>query len=144
MPRADERGFTLIEVIVVLAILALIAGLVLARGPQRSAALDMRTASRAVAGALRAARGRAIATNQRVPVRFDPRAATLRVGAGPARALPAGIGLSVVAAAEQGAAILFLPDGSSTGGRVELAGEGRRADVGVDWLTGRVSIADAR
>ncbi len=132
----------------VLAILALVAGLVLARGPQRSAALDMRTASGAVAGALRVARSRAIASNQRVPVWFDARAATLRVGAGPVRALPDGIGFSVLAAAEQaagqGAAILFLPDGSSTGGRVELAGRGRRADVGVDWLTGRVSIADAR
>jgi general secretion pathway protein H len=40
--------------------------------------------------------------------------------------------------------IRFNPDGSSTGGRVSI-GDGRRSiAVGVDWLTGRVSVADAR
>ncbi|MBC7802128.1 MAG: prepilin-type N-terminal cleavage/methylation domain-containing protein, partial [Gemmatimonadaceae bacterium] len=42
-----DGGFTLIEVTVVLAVLALVAGLVLARGPQRSASLDMRAAANA-------------------------------------------------------------------------------------------------
>ena len=37
----------------------------------------------------------------------------------------------------------FAPDGSSTGGRIELAAGARRMQVGVDWLTGRVSVADA-
>lgn len=146
MPRNSARaaGFTLIEVVVVLAILALLASLVLSRRPQRSAALDMRAASTEVAAALRLARGRAIAANRPVPVRFDAGAATLRVGADAPRALPPGITLAITAAAEQGPAILFLPDGSATGGRVDLTGEGRRAQIGVDWLTGRVSIADAR
>ena len=40
--------------------------------------------------------------------------------------------------------IRFNPDGSSTGGRIALADGQRRMAVGVDWLTGRVSIADVR
>lgn len=140
-PRA-ERGFTLIEMIVVLAVLALVAGLVLTRGPQRSAALEMRAASAAVAQTLRLARSRAIAGNQPVPVQFDPRAAAFRLGSDPVRSLPRGFALAVTVAEGQGASILFLPDGSSTGGKVALAGGGRAAQVGVDWLTGRVSVAD--
>jgi len=40
--------------------------------------------------------------------------------------------------------IRFNPDGSSTGGRISLADGRRRIGVGVDWLTGRVSVADER
>ena len=37
----------------------------------------------------------------------------------------------------------FAPDGSSTGARILLADGDRRIQIGVDWLTGRVSTADA-
>jgi general secretion pathway protein H len=40
-------------------------------------------------------------------------------------------------------AIGFEPDGSSTGGRVQLMGGGRKLQIGVDWLTGRVSTTAA-
>ena len=136
----------MIEMIVVLVILGLVAGLVLSRGPAHSAALDMRLASVSVAQALRLARTRAIASNQGVSVVFDTQAGTLQVGAALPRSLPPGLEMAVTATADQSrgprAAIRFLPDGSSTGGRVELAGNGRIVQVGVDWLTGRVSTAD--
>ena len=124
-----------------LVILGLTVGLVLAHGPARSGTVDMRQASGLVAQALRAARGEAIARNQAVPVRFDVRSGNLRVGRGPVRVIPRGFAIAVTAAQEQGAAITFLPDGSSTGGDVELRGEGRQERVAVDWLTGRISLA---
>ena len=40
--------------------------------------------------------------------------------------------------------IRFNPDGSSTGGRIVLADGSRKIAVGVDWLTGRVTVADVR
>jgi len=123
---------------VVLVILGLVGGLVLARGPMRSAALDMRAESQAVAGALRLARSRAIASNRPVAVRFGPR--SLQVGNDPARPLSPDIGLL----AAPGPVILFQPDGSSSGGTVQLSGAGRAAEVGVSWLTGRVVVADVR
>ena len=51
--RDREAGFTLIEMIVVLVVLALAAGLVLARGPMRSASLDLRAAARTMAADMR-------------------------------------------------------------------------------------------
>lgn len=149
--QGRDAGFTLIEMIVVLAVLGMVAGLVLTRGPPRSAALEMRAATNAVAQALRVARTRAIMSNGRVMVAFDPRAATLRIGAGAPRGLPAGVTMSVITTADLASAqpgvggqagIAFLPDGSSSGGRVELATGARHMQVGVDWLTGRVSVAD--
>lgn len=140
--------------IVVLAVLGLVAGLVLARGAPRSAGLEMRAATGAVAQAMRVARTQAILSNRPVTVLFNPRAGTLRVGAAVARSLPAGTAMNVVstadlvmqagASAQAGApaGIAFLPDGSSSGGRVELARGARHARVGVDWLTGRVTVAD--
>jgi len=144
LPRhRGQNGFTLIEMLVVLTILGLVGGLLLARGPARSAALDMRAATTTVAGALRLARTRAIATNRPTLVRFDTASGHLQVGSDAARSLPSGIAMAVVTVREQGPAIRFLPDGSSTGGRVELAGAGRTAQMEVDWLTGRVSLVQA-
>ena len=142
--RDGDAGFTLIEVLAVLAILGLMAGLVATRGPQRSAAVDLRAAAAQVAGALRLARTQAIAGNNPVAVLLDPAAHALRVGAAAPRRLPSGLLVSVISITEPGRpAITFAPDGSSTGGRVELAAGARRMQVGVDWLTGRVSVADA-
>ena len=129
--------------IVVLAVLAMVGGLVLSRGPLRSGALDMRSGAGTVSRALRLARSRAIAINQPVGVRFDPKEASVQVAGQAAQRLPGGIGLGVTPSTGQGLTILFMPDGSSSGGRVELAGAGRTAHVDVDWLTGRVSVIDA-
>jgi general secretion pathway protein H len=61
--------------------------------------------------------------------------------------LPEGIELKLFTAqseveSDKRAAIRFYPDGSSTGGRITVALGERKYLVDVDWLTGRVSIAD--
>ncbi len=133
----------MVEVLVVLVILGLVGGLVLTRGPQRGGGLEMRAAAGAVAQVMRLARTRAIARNRPVTVLFDTRAGTLRLDAAPARSLPPGIAMSVETTADQ-PGIRFMPDGSSSGGKVELANGGRRMLVGVDWISGRVSLAEQR
>ncbi len=142
-----EGGFTLIEVLVVLTVISLALGVVAMRGPKRSAALDLRAATGTVAETLRLARSRAVAVNRTVDVVFDVAGPTVRLDGVQPRALPSGITLAVTAtlgntADTRLAAIQFAPDGSSSGGRVVLQGGGRRAQVGVEWLTGRVSVAD--
>lgn len=119
---------------VVLAVLGLVAGLILLRGPQRSASLDMRQATSLVAGGLRLARSQAIARNRPVPVRFGADGTALQVGRQPVEALPPGI--RRVAGAQ---VIVFRPDGSSSGGTIELGGGARKASIAVNWLTGRVT-----
>ena len=140
-------GFTLIEVLVVLAVIGLVLGIVGLRGPARNSALDLRGAADTVSGTLRLARSRAIASNATVSVTFDVNGPALRIDTAPAVALPAGVSLTVMAtldntAGPRLAAIRFAPDGSSSGGAVTLQQNGRRLQVGVDWLSGRVSVAE--
>jgi general secretion pathway protein H len=147
-PRFGDEGFTLIEVLVVLVVLSLTAALLVGRGPARSPALDLRAAAGQVAQGLRLARSQAIAQNRTVGFALDVASGGYRVGDGPPRALPTGLSLSMTAiagntAAGRVGAINFLPDGSSSGGRVGLSAGARRVWVGVDWLTGRVSLHDA-
>lgn len=145
--RRAEAGFTLLEVVVVLAVLALGLGLLAARGPPRSAALEIRAAAGELAQSLRLARARAIALNQPMGLTLDPARRSWRVDGAPERALPPGFALSIRAAGTETAggrlgAIRFAPDGSSTGGWIEVSDGRRRVQVGVDWLSGRVSLAE--
>ena len=139
-----DAGFTLLEMIVVVVVLGLAAGLVLQRGPPRSPTLDLRAAAEEVARTLRLARTRAIASDRDVMFRLDPAAHAFAVDGGPPRALPRSVAIEAMAASPGGggriAAIGFAPDGSSSGGRIGLGEGARRIDIGVDWLTGRVDL----
>jgi general secretion pathway protein H len=148
--RCDRhRGFTLIEVIVTLAILGL--ALVLAVGfkPPWSSGLGLKATAAELASGLRLARSEAIANNRSVVLGLDLIGHRYRVGAGAERRLPGNISIELLTIAgerqETGIGdIRFHPDGSSTGGRIALADGRQRMAVGVDWLSGRISVADLR
>ncbi len=144
-----QAGFTLIEMIVVLAVIGLMAGLVIGHGPMHSRTLTERGAVQAMASGLREARSRAVATNRPIEFAVDIEHKAFRVGDSPPTRLPPEFAMSMVSAAGQrisdtAAAIRFDPDGSSTGGRIELASEGHHFRIGVDWLSGKVSISNAK
>jgi len=134
----------------VLAIMGLMLGLVTIRGPMRSPAMQTRAAADEVAQGLRSARVRAIALNRPVTFSLDVEAHSFRVDGAPSQPLPAMLQLAALSVAGKArqprgtSDISFAPDGSSSGGRIELAGHGTRLLVGIDWLTGRVSVVDAR
>ena len=147
--EACPSGFTLIEMLVVLAILALTVGLIVARGPAHSRRLETDAAARNLAGALRLARAEAIRENRPVGVSVDASGHTFRIGAAAPEALPSSLAISMTAisaltTAGRIGAISFAPAGRSWGGPLARAGSGRVVRIGVDWLTGRVSVADAR
>ena len=142
-------GFTLIEMIVVLAVMGLMLGLVLGRGPLRSRTLTARNTVSAVAQGLREARAHAIATNRTIDFDVDIEHKSFRIGDAPATRLPPEYSVALVTTAgqrisETEGAIRFEPDGSSTGGRIELGMGPKHVQIGVDWLSGRVSVADAK
>jgi len=144
-----SAGFTLIELLVVLTILGLILGLVVAYRPGSAATLTLNGAAGELAAGMRLARSQAIAGDRPVAVAFNLAGHSYRIGDGPPRFLPATLAIELLTITGQRrdaihGEILFNSDGSSTGGRVSLGDGHRRIAVGVDWLTGRVGVADVR
>jgi len=144
-----EAGFTLIEMLVVVAIMGFALTMVITRGPVRSQALEMKAAVSEVAQGLRLARSRAIATNTPVQFAVDVPLRSFRIDRGTPTILPRSLSISMTAVSEETlgarlAAIRFNGDGSATGGRIELTDGQRLSQVGVDWLTGRVSVLQVR
>lgn len=133
--NARDSGFTLIEMIVVLVVLALAGSIVLSRGPLHSPTLDLRAGVRVLASEMRTARARAIAENHDIVFTIDPVRRDYGVRGGRRRALPAGLELESAPAP-----VMFHPDGSASGGAVTIAEAGRHLDIQVDWLTGAVTV----
>lgn len=143
-----EAGYTLLELMVVLAILSLAAAMVLPRmGAERFA---LRPAAVQLAAALRATRTEAMSASQDTAFILDVEAGRYWAnGAVKARSLPRGIG--VVTGHRPGepiatdrAIVQFRPDGSASGGWIGLRSKTQAADITVDWLTGATHIEWAR
>jgi general secretion pathway protein H len=144
--QSHDAGFTLIEVLVVLVILGLTAALVLARGPVRSAGMEARTAASEVAETLRLGRSVAIAGDRPAAVTIDVASHWLTLDGARRALLPASLPLAARMAdgTEPRRAVFdFASDGSATGGTIALGTSARRILVTVDWLTGRVDVANA-
>ena len=144
-PDSSQDGFTLIELVVVIALLALVAAIAV---PSASRLIDLSSPSddaERLAAALRQARMAAIVEGRPRNVFIDPARRQWRHGkdVGTFDSV-ASITTTVppVGRRENGmSSIVFLPNGSATGGRIAL-GEGHlRQNVTIDWLTGNVAIA---
>jgi general secretion pathway protein H len=129
-----QYGFTLIEMVVVLAVLGLMLGLVVSRGPAHSRRLDLDATARQVTVSLRLARARAIAENR--VVRWEAGPGGFRVDDEAPHLLPADVRFAGAGS------IGFAADGSSSGGQITLRGGERQVAIGVDWLTGRVRLSE--
>ena len=146
--RASATGFTLLELLLVLFILALVTAVVV---PSLGGGevVEIKTAARSLAAGLRQARNHALNANRPARLSVDVAKREFRLpGESRARKLPERIDIVLFTArseqeSEERGAIRFFPDGSSTGGRITLSTEKFRYLVDVDWLTGRVSIIES-
>jgi general secretion pathway protein H len=100
-------GFTLIEMLVTLAVAGLIAGLAYPRVQSGITAMEFRLGAGQVAEGLRTARAEAIRTGEPVALALEGR--QLMIGENAPVALPA----SVKVAAGQDAPVTFYPDGTA-------------------------------
>ena len=154
MATTRDAGFTLLEVLVTLVIMALALALVAPRFGDALPGVELQAETRKVVAMLRHARSKAVLLNQDIQIQLveEPAALSISTEDEPYRP-PEHIRLElsagrVSAAAEQpiievDQAIRFFAEGYSSGGSITLSREdGRRASIHVDWLTGRVSTDD--
>lgn len=145
-------GFTLLELVLVVMLIALMFTLVPRMMGSGVSGTELKSNVRAIAAAMKLARDSAINTRRDafVTVNVESREFTttyedkiyklnqqliLRLFTAQADQIN-----------EQTASFRFYPDGSSNGGRVTVAageaGNVREFAIDVDWLTGRVTVAD--
>lgn len=138
-------GFTMLEMLVALAVLGMAGALASQLLRPQSPRLRLESTTRAICATLRAARSRAIASDAPAVVAFDLADKTYASPVGGVALLPKDIALRLdVARDEAGgkrAAIRFFPDGGASGGDIALELGGRRAEISVNWLTGGTSCA---
>jgi general secretion pathway protein H len=145
--RRRNSGFTLVEVLIVLTLLVTLSAIlapVLLPSPTRV----LRTAASDVATGLRETRRLARAEQQRRRFTIDTEQRRFGIeGRSEGRRLPDDVTIALTTAEslmvnDARGGIDFFPDGSSTGGRVALSIDGRRLHVDIEWLTGRIRVAE--
>ncbi|GHE20920.1 GspH/FimT family pseudopilin [Halomonas urumqiensis] len=138
-----RAGFTLVELMVVLAIVAMTVAVVPPLVVKVMPAMQAQAAARELASGLREARSTAMADNREVVVEIDLERRTYHWQGQRIRAeLPSHVALDVLTGDAVGTRgqFHFYPDGSASGGRASLAWRGREWVVDIDWLTGRVTL----
>jgi general secretion pathway protein H len=140
------RGFTLLELLLVLAIAGLMLTIVppfLSRG---IAATKLNTSAREVAAAMRTARSQAVTRRRETTLTVDIDKRLYKLS-GKARAQHLDRDIKVKLDTVQSerlsdsvGAFRFFPDGSATGGQVTLSSGKSKIVIDLNWLTGRVAI----
>ena len=145
--QATAAGFTLIELMIVFTLLVTLSAVLaplLIPSPTRT----LHEAASKVATTLRETRRQAQADQRRKRFLIDTRTGQFGVeGSASWRALPEDVkaalttGKSLLTGETRGG-IDFFPDGSSTGGRVELTVAEQSLKVDIEWLTGRIRVQE--
>lgn len=143
----NDAGFSLLEMMVVAAILAGGMLLVLTQYPFGSKQSNLRLLGQQVMTQLRQTRDLAMDQNRDRAFIFDAEARTYQATEfGKAIELPEDISFKMVTANQintrpQEGRIIFFGDSSSSGGAIHLAKGNAQYNINIDWLTGAISLA---
>jgi len=139
-----EAGFTLIEVIAVMLIIALVASLAVTMMPGTGRA-GLKALTLQTAALLRRERLGAILTGRDRQVSLDGERRALIGEGDDAVALPPDVVLDILGidALWSGrlAVVRFYPDGASTGAVLKLSREKTEYEIRVNWYTGGIAIS---
>ena len=143
--QGKPQGFTLIELVVTLFVLAVAASVVAPSVVSGVGTLRARSETAGIATFLRAAREQAVTHNRTYEVRVKSEEGIVELRAG--NTVPAtrrlASGLRVTADPPAAQVITFLPQGLSSGSRLHVEMGGRGYLITVDPLTGRVATRRA-
>ena len=143
--HAKGRGFTLVEVMVVMVIIVLILGMVATSISSSVSSAEARAATRKLVASLRYTRARAIIDKSEQVFQVNTENRSFQAPGRKLITLPEGVDITVTTArseitSEDVAGIRFFPDGGSTGGHIELIVNEREYRVNVTWLTGETKM----
>jgi len=144
---ARQRGFTLVELLVVLGIVAMVAVLVAPRLGGMGSGMELRGAAEELRADIRRVRNAAVSESRDTVLLFDLEAGAWRDGDGRlGGTLPEGVELAITVArqeqtGEASGGVRFYPDGTSTGAKVTLSRGERALLLSIDWFDGHVRIA---
>ena len=142
----SQNGFTLLETVCVLAIVALLAAVLLPAFPRGTSRQRLEAYAVATASLLTADRNAAVRRQMQVSTDVDASARSVRSGAtGRAVKIPGDVVFDVVLPKfcnhrPAFSTVEFLPSGMSCGGSILLTRPGAGYEIRVNWLTGAVEI----
>lgn len=147
MARKDaEAGFTLLEVVCVLAIIGLLVALVLPAIPRGTSQARLAGYAVEVAALLKSDRNAAMRSHAQVATSLDAKRRIVVSGAtASVIEIPADVTFEALLARRcgdrrVGATIDFFPSGESCGGVIAIARQGVGYQIRVNWLTGGVEV----
>ncbi|HWZ40666.1 MAG TPA: GspH/FimT family pseudopilin [Bradyrhizobium sp.] len=141
-----ERGFTLLEMVCVLAIIALLAGVLMPFIPRETSRSRLEAYALQAATLLKQDRNAAISRNLSVATLVDPGARAIRSGVSTASLrIPDDVHFEALlpqTCKRQAAlsTIRFFANGTSCGGTIALTRFNAGYEIRVNWLTGRIEI----
>ena len=146
--RGDSRGASLLEMLLVIALIAAASLLAAAAFSGGIKGMQLRSTAKEVASQVRYTRTQAIATGQAQRFVIDPQNRLWRAPNGRSGEIPASLGVEFIGAREAQprageGAIMFFADGAATGGRISLTLERAAWEIDVAWLTGEVKLRRA-
>ncbi len=145
LPTPRSKGFTLIEMIVVIVLVGIVASVVTFSFTRSLAGARIQAASNDLVAGLRYTRGQAIVKGEQKVLMLDLEKNTWLAPGKEERKLPEGMLLRLTTAqqeltSDKAGGIRFFPDGSSTGGNIAVVLGEREWKINVGWLTGEVTL----
>ncbi len=149
-PRHNTEGFTLLEVVCVVAMIALLAAIVLPAIPSGTSQPKLYAYAIEIASVLKSDRNAAIRQRRSVATSIDALARSVRSGSSDhVIELPQDVRFTATLAARcngrrTDSVIVFFASGLSCGGTLSLLQAAAAYEVRVNWLTGGVEIVRHR
>ena len=148
MTPNNKKGFTLVEILVVLLLVTLMLTVIAPLFAPGMRSVETKGAAQELVAGLRYARGQAILKGEEAVLALDVERHRYRVNGKEGEfTLPERLSLKLETAkseqvSEHRGSIRFFPDGSSTGGRITISDGNHEQVVDVNWINGQVSIDD--